>query len=961
MGMSSSQARLLSLTARQHDVEWRAQKLQAEKLQLANDSDRVYNNYLNQLNATKIQTRIYDEYNGDTFMDATLAMLENGAIPKNNAAYKDGTYAAEPLFLQEISTGRLMITPEYAKSLGLTADSNTYTGTIDEFLIEKGFTKDKEIVTKVPTGNYIEDPTVTTGFKPVSNSGYTEYQYNYTYEGAVDNAAGGIDYEALKGYAEFNSNHTASTAGTAVSNVSSFASGQTYTINNANDLKKLMDLTTSGQSTSGVNFVLTADIDMGSISGWTGIKDFAGTFDGNGYKISNLSGTNGLFTSTDNATIKNVGLENININGNSAYVGGLIGYAKNTNITNSYTTGTVHNSNRTAHGDLTQTGGANIGTGGLVGGINVSGSDESYTYDNIYSSANVDGYDNVGGLIGSLCSRNADPNISNAYAVGNVSGNNNVGGFSGHMYNDQDTTGKNTDITNAYAGGNVTGKDKVGGFFGNYLYWGDLDDHCEIRDCQSTGKVNGATSNEGAFAGHIYIKITGTVNAEEDKYVNFINCGYANNTGAANAYGNIVDTNGNNVNELVQNSGSTSGLTEFQVAAKIPTINADGTGGYYSNIYAAMVKAGAFDPANATETEKNELKNQITSFLNRFANSDADNKKLYFLNEKLYSYLTGADDAAFADALVADITNGTTNETAAWQTGTDPGTIKRDTLETTWEPTLHETSGQLTIPHINSIKQNIISAFKMADLNLYDTLVENFIAQYDLTDKNDLASLAYINDIVTNYVDNGGSIKELSEAVYYNTKITDIPDYIDDVNHYNITMSGTDLSSTIENSETHLRIPEYTNNITYEWDWNDPNIQQAVAEWKGLQGGYIIIGDATPSTEYDSLNIHLDSDWLTNVIQSGIAQFVRLDSVTGEMTGTSVANETSLQEVQNEAYLKQAEATYEKDMKKINKKETKIDTELEKLEAERSSIKTEQDDLKTVINDNVNLTFKLFS
>ena len=80
-----------------------------------------------------------------------------------------------------------------------------------------------------------------------------------------------------------------------------------------------------------------------------------------------------------------------------------------------------------------------------------------------------------------------------------------------------------------------------------------------------------------------------------------------------------------------------------------------------------------------------------------------------------------------------------------------------------------------------------------------------------------------------------------------------------------------------------------------------------------------------------------------------------------QVIGTSVANETSLQEVQNETYLKQAEATYEKDMKKINKKETKIDTDLEKLEAERSSIKTEQDDLKTVINDNVNLTFKLFS
>ena len=55
MGMSSSQARLLTLTSRLHSIEHKAQKLEAEKLRLANDSDRVYENYLEKLDATKIQ------------------------------------------------------------------------------------------------------------------------------------------------------------------------------------------------------------------------------------------------------------------------------------------------------------------------------------------------------------------------------------------------------------------------------------------------------------------------------------------------------------------------------------------------------------------------------------------------------------------------------------------------------------------------------------------------------------------------------------------------------------------------------------------------------------------------------------------------------------------------------------------------------------------------------------------
>ena len=69
MGMSSSQARLLTLTARQHDVEWRAQKLQADKLRMANDSDRVYNDYLLALNAKKVQVQILNELRGTSFVE----------------------------------------------------------------------------------------------------------------------------------------------------------------------------------------------------------------------------------------------------------------------------------------------------------------------------------------------------------------------------------------------------------------------------------------------------------------------------------------------------------------------------------------------------------------------------------------------------------------------------------------------------------------------------------------------------------------------------------------------------------------------------------------------------------------------------------------------------------------------------------------------------------------------------
>ena len=59
MGLASSQARLLNLTTRMHQIEYKAAKLEAEKLQMANESTRVYEDYLEALEKTKIQKKIY--------------------------------------------------------------------------------------------------------------------------------------------------------------------------------------------------------------------------------------------------------------------------------------------------------------------------------------------------------------------------------------------------------------------------------------------------------------------------------------------------------------------------------------------------------------------------------------------------------------------------------------------------------------------------------------------------------------------------------------------------------------------------------------------------------------------------------------------------------------------------------------------------------------------------------------
>lgn len=77
MGLSASQARLLNLTARMHDIEYKAQNLEAQKLQMANESQQVYSEYETALNKTKIQQKDINNDGSIFFKDATAAELKD--------------------------------------------------------------------------------------------------------------------------------------------------------------------------------------------------------------------------------------------------------------------------------------------------------------------------------------------------------------------------------------------------------------------------------------------------------------------------------------------------------------------------------------------------------------------------------------------------------------------------------------------------------------------------------------------------------------------------------------------------------------------------------------------------------------------------------------------------------------------------------------------------------------------
>lgn len=261
----------------------------------------------------------------------------------------------------------------------------------------------------------------------------------------------------------------------AVNETQALAKG-TYSISSAEELAKLAEMQNKGLITDGSEFVLSGNIDLSDYSsgnGWTAIgtfsHKFASSFDGNGYKISNLKisgiqNDKGLFAYLGNGTIQNVSLENVDISGGNS-VGALVGVALS---------GSINNCN--ASGSIT---GADSNVGGLIGTF-------SANLQNCYTNVDIEGNGALGGLVGTA---NSSRTIKKCFATGNVTGSSGqVGGLVGQAYN-------TANIENCYATGNVSGTGNVGGLVGVGR---------NIADSYATGKVTGSGENVGGLAGQAY-------------------------------------------------------------------------------------------------------------------------------------------------------------------------------------------------------------------------------------------------------------------------------------------------------------------------------------------------------------------------------------------------------------------------------------------------------------------------
>jgi uncharacterized repeat protein (TIGR02543 family) len=243
----------------------------------------------------------------------------------------------------------------------------------------------------------------------------------------------------------------------------------------------------------GIHFILVNDLDSTTAGydalaspaanqgqGWqpigTGEGGFRGDFDGQRYEICDLfidrpdEDNVGLFGVRGGGIIKNVGVVNCTVSGNSG-VGGLTGKTEGGIVGKCYATGNVT-------GDE------------YVGGL--MGYSDAYVYQ-CYSAGSVTGGNWTGGLVGWNSNH-----IDYCYSISNVTGNYSVGGLVGLS----DDTAQIWDV---YAAGSVDGEGNVGGllgenygYVGNYTWW-DIETSGQNSSAGGTGKTTALMKKKGTY------------------------------------------------------------------------------------------------------------------------------------------------------------------------------------------------------------------------------------------------------------------------------------------------------------------------------------------------------------------------------------------------------------------------------------------------------------------------------
>jgi hypothetical protein len=366
-------------------------------------------------------------------------------------------------------------------------------------------------------------------------------------------------------------------------------------LNQSTTSAALIQYSTSSSAVSGVN----------SVGGLVGSMDSGTAFDAKIYQSSSSSNVTGAgisvgglvggsYSSGTATSLVDKSFATGSVNG-LYIVGGLIGSVEAvgaaSSVTNSYSTGSVTSTSTSKSNQDPQLGGA---TGGLVGWLHGEGS-ATALINNSYSSSNVTGPTNIGGLVGTILVKDGTATVSNSNASGSVGSPTttglNFGGLvgtiiEGAIANSYDTT---VNITNNYATGSVGNTSgNASGLIGAVTFYHKTNFY--LTSNYSTGNVTSSGYGVGGLIGTA--DMNGSLgNGPANIYIqnNYTTGAITGAGGVGGLVGSFWNGWGNN---FIFNNYSTSNVTGTNATGTVGGLFGDNQS-TFSNSYATGLVIGS--------------------------------------------------------------------------------------------------------------------------------------------------------------------------------------------------------------------------------------------------------------------------------------------------------------------------------------------------------------------------------
>ena len=143
------------------------------------------------------------------------------------------------------------------------------------------------------------------------------------------------------------------------------------------------------------------------------------------------------------------------------------------------------------------------------------------------------------------------------------------------------------------------------------------------------------------------------------------------------------------------------------------------------------------------------------------------------------------------------------------------------------------------------------------------------------------------------------------------------------------------------------------------WGWvdvkNPDENADAKVQWytnlfNRMQKGYSVLEKGLASS----------NEWIQFALESGLVTMEQVDT-NNNWVSTNYANCSDITEVTNDAAVAVAEAEYSQAMNKIESKDKRFDMELKNIDTEHNSLQQEYDSVKSVIDKNIERSFKIYS